>query len=217
MVAPRVTSGHTAHPRSAGLGETPPRGPPRCPRSLPAFPPSTHASTHSRPAASACSGRASPESIFFPSLEAQGSRLHLNEELGARGDLHVSGLPEMEPPSARSGRRPRPRSPLHLFILLNKNINRVRRAPKRGGERGEAQLDRCEHLAAASISLKMAPLWSFPLPSPFFALPLTSRVGAPASYPVRPFLAPAPTWGAPATPKSKHRDQSQTGKEPLDY
>lgn len=154
------------------------------------------------------SRRAPPESIFFPSLGARGSRLHLNEELGARGDLHVSGRPEMEPPRTRSSRRPRPRSPLHLFILLNKNINRVRRAPKRGGGQGEAQLDRCEHLAAASISLKMAPLLSFPLPSPFFALPLTSRVGAPASYPARPFLAPVPTWGAPATPQSKPRDQS---------
>lgn len=74
-----------------------------------------------------------PGIYIFPSLGARGSRLHLNEEQGARGDLHVSDRPVMEPPRTRSGRRPRPRSPLHLFILLNKNINRVRRAPKRGG------------------------------------------------------------------------------------
>lgn len=74
-----------------------------------------------------------PGIYIFPSLGARGSRLHLNEVQGARGDLHVSDRPEMEPPKTRSGRRPRPRSLLHLFILLNKNINRVRRAPKRGG------------------------------------------------------------------------------------
>lgn len=94
----------------------------------------TQARTPDPPRARASRPRA-PGIYIFPSLGPRGSRLHLNEELGARGDLHVSSRPEMEPPRTRSGRRPRPRSPLHLFILLNKNINRVRLAPKRGGGR----------------------------------------------------------------------------------
>lgn len=83
----------------------------------------------------------------------------------------------------------------------------MRHAPKGGG--GEARLNRCEHLAAAFIRHKMAPLWSFLSPSPFSALPSTSRVGAPASHPPRPFLAPAPTWGSPTPPPIKARKTNQ--------
>lgn len=62
-----VTSGHTAHPRSAGLGEPTPSGPPRCPRIPPRFP-TELARKHALLArcGRARAGRAPPESIFSP-------------------------------------------------------------------------------------------------------------------------------------------------------
>lgn len=63
----RVTSGHTTHPRSAGLGEPTPSGPPRCPRVPPRFP-TELARKHTLLAlcGRARAGRAPPESIFSP-------------------------------------------------------------------------------------------------------------------------------------------------------
>lgn len=63
----RVTSGHTAHPRSASLEEPMPSGSPRCPRVPPRFP-TEPARRHSLLArcGRARAGRAPPESIFSP-------------------------------------------------------------------------------------------------------------------------------------------------------
>lgn len=89
-------------------------------------------------------------------------------------------LPRAQAPAARPSRGSSP----HLFIFLNKNINRVRRATKGGGW-GEAELDRCEqHLSAVFIRHKMAPLWSFLFPSP--SLPSPLRHGWAHPLPTRP-------------------------------
>lgn len=108
----RVTSGRSVHPWSAESRRR--VGRPGVPRSLRlAHRARTQARTPGLLRARASRPRA-PGIYIFPSLGERGSRLHPNEERGARGDLHVSGRPETEPLGARSGRH---RAPLFIYLF----------------------------------------------------------------------------------------------------